>query len=179
MCCFPWEATARDTAREHQKWHARSVDERRRLGITLLHAPWTSRRGVSLRGLTGLPREKDAIDIAFAQAQKASAGVAPLDLAASLFLDVSQNCDRGRNRYDVKVPCLTQSSTVYSYAKDCLISGQSEFALMGWPSHPPPVPLERFSNSECRRLIGDSFSCVLAAVATMAVYVNPEAPWWR
>ena len=84
---------------------------------------------MQLRGLTPLARERDAIDVAFAQAAAANPGKTKKEIAKSLFLDVSQNCDRGGNRFVHKVPCVTQSTLVYSYERDVLLSGQAIFSL--------------------------------------------------
>ena len=75
------------------KWKERSLAARRELGISPGHNPWTEQKSVRLRGLSGTEREKDVLNIAFAQALAHHPDVSAKDLVKGLWCDVSQNCD--------------------------------------------------------------------------------------
>ena len=145
--------------------------------MTTHAAPWTSRAGVQLRGLCGLERELDVLNIAFMQASSDHKDCSTSELLKNLWCDVSQSCDRGK-RYTYNAPCFSTSSCCYSFEKDVVLSGQAQFRALGWGCVPPPVPLELFSNHEARDLSGDAFAVPLATMATLCCYLNPKAPWW-
>ena len=99
------------------------------------------------------------------------------DVLSQLWVDITQNVDRG-HRGSREVPSFTTGSLAYSFAHDCTLSGQGQMRLLGWPSRPAALPLELYSNSEARNLSGDAFAVPMACSAMLALFLNERAPWW-
>ena len=145
------------------------------LGVPLAYRPWSSARGVALRGVGPGARERDVIDVCFVAALKKYPQLSKQELIQRLWANTSQAVER--LPFALEPPCFSQNSMAYSYGRDCVLSGMAQLSLLGWGSR--PVPLELFKDSEARTLSGDAFSVPMAVAATYICVLNPAAGWWH
>ena len=72
---------------------------------------------------------------------------------------------------------FTTGCQIYSYEKDCMLTGSAHLRLIGWPV--TAMPLSLFNDSTLRNFAGDSFSLPIATIVATAVSLNPYCDWWE
>ena len=65
---------------------------------------------------------------------------------------------------------------LYSMEADATISGRAHLQLMGWPVS--FIERSGISDSECRDLAGNSFSCPISCLISCCMIMNRFGPWW-
>ena len=142
--------------------------------------PWTSRRGIQLRGVPATLRVRQSLDTVWAVAMAQANHKIPAEkLRENLWVDLSQDIVRmpltpaKRSR---GFPVITTSSIIYSFQEDVTLSGRSNFLLLGHP--PSRTSRQAFSEAKLRDLAGEGFSVPYCALISFIMYSNPHGPWW-
>jgi hypothetical protein len=163
----------KNSSRFFMGWRAKSAIVRDALKLPPGSKPWTSRPEVKLRGVADSERQRDLLDVAWADSRNKNPGLASSELCKILWANPSQGLQR--RPWSWKPQTLTTSCELYSYEGDCVISGAGHMRAMGWPNN--CVPIDEFSESDVRSLAGESYRVPIACIATNAFYLNPYAPW--
>ena len=139
--------------------------------------PWTSRPQLRMFGIPRKARVLEYLDLTYwkARSHKSSGGLSEAELLGNAFVDISQNPERTYCRSDC-VPVDTNLSAIYSYNRDCVLSGGSMLQTMKWI--PEFYPLVHCSEPEARSLAGDCFSVPMVALIQACIIQNPYGPWW-
>ena len=143
---------------------------RTKMGLAITKMPW-SERGAKYRGVPASARQVDLANIQYWRMRLQHA-TAPEVFCLNAFANLSQGLERG-SLNQKNVPCFGVNSLIYSYHKDCTISGAGHLRCMGWP-----LEYCGFSDNEHRNLAGESFSCPIAATIMTALWLQPYAEWW-
>lgn len=91
------------------------------------------------------------------------------------FADYSQQVDR--KPWGVTPPCLTTSTALYSYEADAVVTGTGLLVLQGMSVSDVPV-LANLTDSDKTDLAGEAMFIPNLATILLAVFLNPESPWW-
>lgn len=166
------EAVVVKSSRDFDKWRAKSVQLRDQLRLGATARPWTSR--AKLRGLPDVERMRDVLDVCFAHMRQKHPNVPVAELIKSLWANPGQAVQRKPIRK--KPDTLASNTILYSYEKDCVLSGDSHLVLLGWPKH--SAPLTHVTEAECRDMSANGFSVPIACQLMKAFYLCPFAPWW-
>jgi hypothetical protein len=70
---------------------------------------------------------------------------------------------------------LKQEQSIYSFEKDCVISGWARMRLHGWDNR---TNVDGLSESDLKSLSGEAFALPPISLLHLAYYYNPFAPWW-
>ena len=148
---------------------------RNKLGMPINARPWTSLPHVQCRFT---PREADAVDVAYfkvlARARGVSQDTSRTDLVKSLFVNASQNVDYSTVR-DV-CPCIGRNAHIYSFERDCWLTGLVLLRSLGWNKRPCSEGL--LSNAQLRELAGDGYSAPTIGALIYMFALNEKGPWW-
>ena len=91
------------------------------------------------------------------------------------YADYSQQVDR--KPWGVAPPCLTTSTALYSYKADAVVTGTGLLALQGMAVSDVPA-LTSLSDKDKTDLAGEAMFVPNVATILLAVFLNPESPWW-
>ena len=193
--CEEKKRLADDT--EYSTWRMHSKRVKHKHGLAENFRPWTSRPEVHLSGVPDSERQRDCIDTWLGaymaqekkklntraarqrQGRQGQHGEVPLPdiktLTQRLFCDTSQAVHRG-NVLKGRPGVLCQSSQVYSYEKDIVLTGRNHLRLMGWGDEVKAAM--NFSDNELRAMAGQSYSCPWIAALHYCVWANPYHQRW-
>jgi hypothetical protein len=116
--------------------------------------------------------------VQYAGVKLANPSMSHKDIIKNLWGNPSQAVSRApRATAERGVGVITTSTSLYSFERDCTVSGEGLLKLHGWDKH--VAPMEAFNEAECRSLAGDSVSVPIAALMQFAMVCNPYAAWWR
>ena len=164
------------TAKE-PKWRQCSQDIRKASGWSLSAQPWTTLKGIQLRGVKRLPRVLDLIDTAWMPRTGCAALTAEqvLELRKGFWVDYSQNHDR---QPWGGVRCLTTSTSLYSFERDREVLGIEHIFQMGWA--PSEIPSE-MTDSELKDLAGEAqaLPCLCCAIYALILAADLPSFWSR
>ena len=163
---------------EHFKWPNESVKARGQLKMSAAMKPWTKPTGRArpkLQGVLVSARCRDVLNIAFWKLRRES-DEPHEDLVRDAWCNVSQTVSRLPCRRG-SLPTFACNSLIYSFQHDQTLTGSTHLRVIGWPLESMPGTI--FSDSELRNLAGESFSVCLATVLQTAIFLMPEAVWWR
>ena len=132
-----------------------------------------SERAAKFRGVPKSARQVDLINIQYWR-MRLQYSTKPEVFIKNAFVNVSQGVERGSFNQRA-VPCFGVNSLIYSYEKDCTISGSGHLRAIGWPKS----LCAEMSDHECRSLAGESFSLPIASAIVCALWLEPYAEWWR
>ena len=99
---------------------------------------------------------------------------AQTDVTRSLFVNASQNVDYSTVR-DV-CPCIGRNAHIYSFGKDCWLSGLVLLRSLGWNKRPCSEGL--LSNAQLRELAGDGYSVPTIGALLYMLALNERGEWW-
>lgn len=155
-----------------RKWEDNSKAARAALGLSADAAPWTGKRGVALRGLVGLPRERDILDLAWAKAcQDQGKELGDTSAAKGLFCDTSQSFGRSGKQIDHLTTQLT-GSRKYSFELDqCLLSCDL-LGVLGFPTR----ALDGLSEEQARSLVGECVAAQEMGTVVFALLTVVKSP---
>lgn len=154
-------------------WRSQSATLRAKFGIPRDAKPWTSRRGVALRGVSKCERALDVIDTVYAVHRNRNPKVPVNALIRDLFCDWSQMV--GRVPGSVGTRTATTNTSLYSYHKDCCLTGLSNLKLLGWSTD--HIGASEFSSNELKKLAGESYSLPLCTLIVGILHLNPYGSW--
>ena len=172
----PWQARVCNL---NAVWKNDSIKWREQLQISGSYAPWTARPTIRLAGVPKQDRVRDLIDLCCAdvlggcvkgrQVRQVPA------LLRDVFVDVSQSHARKpKTRKSGMHPCLTTSSTWYSYRLDRMLVPHENFLLQGHSRARmlrgcPVTPIAGFQS-----LAGEGFAvpCIAAVLATILEVID-------
>ena len=154
-------------------WLAKDRTTRDRVGLARGASPWSERK--ALRGVPPSQRVKNLLDIAFWKHRTQFPGVGEAELVRNTWVHISQELDRIPISKPL-APCLLSNSVLYSMEADATISGRAHLQLMGWPVS--FIERSGISDSECRDLAGNSFSCPISCLISCCMIMNRFGPWW-
>ena len=170
--------TKLENAKKHHGRKAAALTERFARGIPGDMQLYTTRPGVQLRGLCHSQRQCEYLDVQYAGVKLANPSMSHKEIITNLWGNPSQSvCRAPKPSSELGVGVITTSTSLYSFERDVVISGEGLVKLHGWDKH--VAPLERFNENECRSLAGDSVSVPIAALMQCAMVYNPYAAWWR
>ena len=157
-------------------WRSQAAALRNAAKLPAASRPWTGRPGVLLRGLRADDaRTREVLDIGFALTQLKFPGRKSTDLAKGLWANATQSICRQVALH--RPPTPTMNMELYSYERDCRVSGEAILRLMGWPRH--RAPMEYFTEAQLTSLAGESFSVPTIAQLAFICFQNPFGAWWR
>ncbi|CAE7439801.1 HIS7 [Symbiodinium sp. CCMP2592] len=157
-------------------WKSDSIKWREQLQISNSYAPWTARPGTRLAGVPKQDRVRDLIDLCCADVLGGHVkGREVPKLLRDVFVDVSQSHARKpKTRKCGMHPCLTTSSTWYSYRLDRMLVPHENFLLQGHSRARmlrgcPVMPIASFQS-----LAGEGFAvpCIAAVLATILEVID-------
>ena len=91
------------------------------------------------------------------------------------YVNISQCPSRAQWASDLK--CLTTSSRVYDFGRDCMISATECAMLQGIPAC--EVDFSMFSNAALFNATGSAMCAPCIGTIMLTVWLNPEAVWWK
>ena len=156
------------------QWRKHSSVWRSKLKLPKTSRPWTGKKGRLLKGVPRTERATDLIDIAFAHQMAANPGVPTAEAIRSLWVDLATSVER--SPWGESLTTARQNTIYSSFAKDSVLSGASNMALLGWPRS--ACIRDEFTKRELRSLAGEGYSLPWAGVLNYLLYANPHAPWW-
>jgi len=153
------------------KWQIESKVVREALSLSPTAMPWSEMPGVQLRGIQGLPRELDVINLVWAR----TCAERQLELtdrsgAAGLFCDLSQSVYRARSR-DYVATQLTKSKK-YSYELDRCLMACDMLGIMGFPHD----YLDIMSEDQAKSLIGEAVAAPVMGCVVWAMLGFIQSP---
>jgi hypothetical protein len=159
-----------------RRWHVHSANVRADFGVPLNYTPWTSRRRVTLSGISETnARARDLIDVAWAVRLKQRQSEDLDVLAHNFFVDVSQSVHfKPWSEDGLRTFC--KSSRIYSYEWDMLLGAKHQMAAMGFSLR--IIDMLGPAKASCA-LVGQAFAVPSVATAVMACALNSHAPWWQ
>ena len=143
---------------------------RTKMGLAITKMPWSD-QGARYRGVPASARQVDLANIQYWR-MRLQHSTPPAVFLKHAYVNLSQGLERG-SLNQRNVPCFGVNSLIYSYARDCTLSGAAHLRCMGWPKE-----YCSFSDGEHRNLAGESFSCPIAATIMTALWLQPYAEWW-
>ena len=164
------------------KWREHCVNMRSSLGMAAESSPWTSRPGLALAPKLR-DSAKETVDIAWTwqlkqarNAARATGSKPPSvdEAAKDFFADISQSVLR-KPWGGEEFPCITQTSEVYSFEHDGIVSPSQQMQLQG---HSKQVKLCTLTEAQVRSLAGEGFSATCIGAVLHAAFLEPSAPWW-
>ncbi len=167
------EQTEAGLAQPGTRWKIYSETLRTKIGLRQTDKPWSSRRGVALRGVPRCPRMVDVIDVAFhistkpTQEPVSEAEAAKLQ---TLIVDYSQNLSF--KTWGHHVPCLTTSTQIYMYGRDRILVDAERFRVMGFGN----VDLSNISPSALRDLSGEAMAVYTISELASAILLQLRFP---
>ena len=113
-------------------------------------SPWSSQ--AALRGLPDSERQRDVLDVAFLIARARNPQATTKELVRSLWANPSQCV--ARTPWGQRPATPTTSALVYSFASDCVLSGEALLRGLGWPRG--FAPQEMFTEHQIRGMAGEA-----------------------
>jgi hypothetical protein len=156
-------------------WRARSAEMRYHHGLSADASPYTQLAGVQLRGVPRCDRVHDLLNVAFMLRRDRNPNVPIKDLLCNFWANPSQNI--ARKPWSDHPATLTQSAELYSFEHDAVLSGHAHLRGMGFPTNMAPIGF--MSEYALRQLAGEAYSVPVMSLLLSAVFMIPDAPWWK
>ena len=179
-----FSVAARDPADRDEQWRLDSAEARRRLkeaGCCIAYQnPVTDNGAAALRGLSGTPRQKDILNIAFlSTCQRLGLDPASPEAAAAarsgdpgglgLLVDISQSVNRHPWTLG-RLHTVTTSTKAYSFALERVLAPEEVLMMYGWPRPMAEAP-HSIGRSRMRNLVGETMALPTIGAAIAAVLV--------
>lgn len=138
---------------------------------------WTSGAdvpGIKCQGISKTnERARDVIDCAWAWCVREMGNVSMDERRRNFYANPSQSVSR--MPWSTKMKTLCQSSWVYSFELDRVLTGRETMMLQGWGK----THLNGFSSDLLRQLSGEGYCLPCAACVLFSFWLNEEGPWWK
>ena len=93
------------------------------------------------------------------------------------WVDLSQSISRSPWMLGA-APCLTTSSSLFSFEAQLVLRGAAALQLMGWPEAYRRSGSAAVSSNSLRDLAGEGTHLPCLAAVIWAYFVNPRGAWW-
>ena len=137
------------------------------------HQPWTKPKGERAPPqLIGVPRSVRSVDVL-----NIAWGSRPAKRRKfPWYCDYTQCISR--KSYGPTAKCLTKTTRVYDFKRDTIILPGEAWQMQGLPTPGTAELLCDLEATPMFKLAGQGFFCPSIGTILLALFLNPEAPWW-
>lgn len=154
------------------RWVHEALEKREELGMTLTERPWTGFGGIELRGLGGTLRQRETIDIVWAEAcQRAGLPTSSMELARDLVCNPTQSVRRCKPLAG-KLGTVLVGSRYYWFGQDRTLLSADWLGVMGFP----PTLLDDYPEDVAADLVGEAIAVPMMGVMVVAMLSAMNAP---
>jgi hypothetical protein len=167
--------TARGNA--FSEWRKSSNLFMDKLGFPAEYKGWTQSSTFVGKGLPQLERVRSLVNCGWAKRlSSVPYGTPWADAKIGWFCNVSQSVDRAPfGRFQ----SLCQSSAIYSYELDSMLSGVDNVSSLGFSHRAALQAARTLTDAELKSLSGEGFAMPCVGLIAYVYFLNPSGCWWK